>query len=149
VLMLIGGSSGSTAGGMKTVTFVVIMLFLAARLRGRSTVTVFKRSIASTKLLDAMTLIISMVGMAMVGAVVICATSGVSLTDALFECASALGTVGLTTGVTSQLVLPTQLMIILFMYFGRVGILTLSLGFLMGSRAESRYQYAHTNILIG
>ena len=149
VMMLIGGSSGSTAGGLKTVTFVVIMLFLATRLRGRSTVTVFKRSIASSKMLDAMTLIISVVSLAMVGAIVICATSGVSLADALFECASALGTVGMTTGVTSQLILPTQLMIILFMYFGRVGILTLSLGFLMGSRTESRYQYAHTNILIG
>ena len=128
---------------------IVILLFLATRLRGRSTVTVFKRSIASSKMLDAMTLIISVVSLAMVGAIVICATSGVSLADALFECASALGTVGMTTGVTSQLILPTQLMIILFMYFGRVGILTLSLGFLMGSRTESRYQYAHTNILIG
>ena len=149
VLMLIGGSSGSTAGGVKTVTFVVLLLFLASRLRGKNTVNVFKRSIQSEKVMDAMTIVMTMVILAVAGAVAICTTSDVSFTDSLFESVSALATVGLTAGVTGNLSVLAQIVIILFMYFGRVGILTLSLGFLMGNQAEERFRYAHTNLLIG
>ena len=149
VLMLIGGSSGSTAGGAKTVTFLVLLLFVWNRARGRSEVTVFRRSIPAGKVMDAMTIVSLMTGLAMAGAVVICATSPVSFTDALFETVSALATVGLTTGITGSLSVVGKLLIIVFMYFGRVGILTLSLGFLMGDRAQERYRYAYTNLLIG
>ncbi len=149
VFMLIGGSSGSTAGGVKTVTFVVLILFLIARSRGRSSVNVFKRSIPSDKVLDAMTIVAIMVALALAGAVFICATSPIGFADALFETVSALGTVGLTAGATAQLSVAAKLMIIVFMYFGRVGILTISLGFLMGNKAEDRFRYAHTNLLIG
>lgn len=149
IFMLIGGSSGSTAGGVKTVTFVVLILFLIARARGRSAVNVFKRSIPMEKVLDAMTIVAIMVALALSGAVFISATSPVGFTNALFETVSALGTVGLTAGVTTSLSVPAQLMIIIFMYFGRVGILTISLGFLMGNKAEDRFRYAHTNLLIG
>jgi len=148
-LMLIGGSSGSTAGGMKTVTFLVIMLFVVTRLRGRSHVTVFKRSILPEKVMDAMMIAFVMIGLSLFGAVVICTTSPISFTDGLYESVSALATVGVTTGVTTSLSIPAQLLMILFMYFGRVGILTISLGFLMSDRAEERFQYAHTNLLIG
>jgi len=148
-LMLIGGSSGSTAGGIKTVTFLVLVLFLSSRARGRSTVTAFKRNVPHGKILDAATIVSIVVGLAMAGAIVICATSSVTFTDALFETASALATVGLTAGVTPQLHLVAKLMIIVFMYFGRVGILTISLGFLMGDRAQERFRYADTNLLIG
>ena len=72
-----------------------------------------------------------------------------SFTDSLFECVSALATVGVTAGATGSLSIPAQFLIILYMYFGRVGVLTLSLGFLMGNKAEQRYQYAQTNLLIG
>ena len=99
--------------------------------------------------MDAMSIFIAVMGLAIVGAIVVCATSSVSFIDGLYETVSALATVGLTAGVTSQLTLVGQLMIIVFMYFGRVGILTLSLGFLMGDRAEERFRYAHTNLLIG
>jgi trk system potassium uptake protein TrkH len=57
--------------------------------------------------------------------------------------------VGLTTGVTTSLSVPAQVLIIIYMYFGRVGILTLSLGFLMGNQAQERIRYANTNLLIG
>ncbi len=149
LLMLIGGSSGSTAGGIKTVTFLVLMLFVIARARGRSTVTVFHRTVPQEKVMDAATIITIVVGLAMAGAVFITATSPVSFIDALFETVSALATVGLTAGVTPALSVPAQFMIIVFMYFGRVGVLTISLGFLMGDRAEDRFRYAHTNLLIG
>lgn len=148
-LMLIGGSSGSTAGGIKTVTFLVLVLFVIARARGKNTITVFHRTIPQEKVTDAMTIIAIVVGLAFAGAVFITATSPVSFTDALFETVSALATVGLTAGVTPALSIPAQLMIIVFMYFGRVGVLTISLGFLMGNKAEERFRYAHTNLLIG
>lgn len=149
ILMFIGGSSGSTAGGIKTVTVLVLILFVIARARGKNTVTVFKRNISQEKIMDAATIVSLVVGLATVGAVFITATSPVSFTDALFETASALATVGLTAGVTTSLSIPAQYMIILFMYFGRVGILTISLGFLGGNKAEDRFHYADTNLLIG
>ncbi len=148
-LMLIGGSSGSTAGGVKTVTFVVLVLFILSRARGRNTVTVFKRNVPHEKIMDAATIVGLVVGLAFVGAVFIVATSPVGFVDALFETVSALATVGLTAGVTPALSIPAQWMIIVFMYFGRVGILTLSLGFLIGNKAENRFRYADTNLLIG
>ena len=149
VLMLIGGSSGSTAGGLKTVTVLVLVLFVLTRARGRNTVTVFRRTVPHEKIMDAATIVSLVVGLAMAGAIFITATSPVGFADALFETASALATVGLTAGVTPLLGIPAQLMIIVFMYFGRVGILTISLGFLMGNKAEDRFRYADTNLLIG
>ena len=115
VLMLIGGSSGSTAGGVKTVTFMVLILFIVARLRGRSTVTVFKRSILPDKVLDAMTIVLTVLALSVIGAAVICITSPVSFTDGLYEAVSALATVGLTAGVTPVLSIPAQYLVIVFM----------------------------------
>ena len=149
LLMLIGGSSGSTAGGMKTVTFMVLLLFLWARARGRTSVCVFKRTIPAHQVMDAMTITGMVAGLAIFGAVFICVTSPVSFVDSLFEASSALATVGITAGATTSLSIPAQLLMIVYMYFGRVGILTISLGFLMGNRAEERYRYAQTNLLIG
>ena len=149
VLMLIGGSSGSTAGGIKTVTFIVLLLFIATRARGRENVTAFKRTIPQGQVMDAMTISFIMMMLAMIGGIFISATSPITFTDALFEACSALGTVGLTAGATGLLSVPAQILIIMYMYFGRVGVLTISLGFLMGNRAEERFRYATTNVLIG
>ena len=149
LLMFIGGSSGSTAGGVKTVTMVVLVLFLWTRARGRQTVSVFKRTIPEDKVLDAMTIVSIVICLALFGGIIISATSPIGFTDALYESVSALATVGLTAGVTTSLSIPAQYLIILYMYFGRVGVLTISLGFLMGNRAEERFRYASTNLLIG
>ena len=149
VFMLIGGSSGSTAGGLKTVTFLVLLLFIASRARGRSVVTVYRRTIPDNQVMNAMTIAIIMIVLAMFGGIFISATSPVSFTDALFESVSALGTVGLTAGATGVLSVPAKMLIIVFMYFGRVGVLTISLGFLMGNQAVERFRYAETSLLIG
>ena len=69
--------------------------------------------------------------------------------DSLFETVSALGTVGLTAGATPLLPAPSKLMIMLFMYFGRVGLLTISFGFLKSRPAGEKYKYANTDLLIG
>ena len=148
-LMFVGGSSGSTAGGVKTVTLMVLLLFVWNRARGKDTVCIFKRTIPNTQVMDAMSLVTIVALLALFGGLFITATSPVGFTDGLYESVSALATVGLTTGVTPSLSIPAKILIILYMYFGRVGVLTLSLGFLMGNKAEQRFRYANTNLLIG
>ena len=149
LLMLVGGASGSTAGGIKIVTVMVLLLFLFSRARGKSTVTIFKRTIPEGQVLDAMTIASIVTGLAIAGAIFINLTSPVSFINGLYESASAIATVGITAGATGSLSIAAQIMIIIFMYFGRVGILTISLGFLMGNRAQERFRYAETNLLIG
>ena len=114
VLMFIGGSSGSTAGGLKTVTLVMLMLSLAFG-----------------------------------GAIFISASSGCGISNALYEAVSALGTVGLTAGLTGTLSTAPLILLIVFMFFGRVGIMTIGMGFLTASRAEERFEYAPAKLLIG
>ena len=148
-MMLIGGSSGSTAGGLKTVTFVVLLMFLWNRMRGRRTVSVFSRTISDDHVLNAITIFMLMVLLAFTGATVICATSPVGFADSLYETVSAIGTVGLTAGATPRLSTVAKCMIIVFMYFGRVGLLTLSFGFLKKKPSGEKYKYANTDLLIG
>lgn len=148
-LMLIGGSSGSTAGGLKTVTFIVLFLFLWARLRGKDSVEVFHRTIPGGSVLNALTVFGVMTVLAFFGGTLICSTSPVSFTDGLYESISALATVGLTTGITPQISVVSQFLMILYMYFGRVGILTICLGFLQKKPSEKQYKYAETDLLIG
>ena len=149
LIMFIGGSSGSTAGGLKTVTVLVLLLFIWTKARGKQSVHVFKRNIPQEKALDAMTITFITVLLSIFGAMLICAASSASFLDAWYEAVSAICTVGLTAAGTANLGVFAQSIIIAFMYFGRVGILTLSLGFLMGNKAKDRFQYADTNLLIG
>ena len=149
LIMFVGGSSGSTAGGLKTVTIVVLLLFVWAKARGKESVHVFKRNIPAVKAVDAMTLTFITVLLSVFGGMLISVFSSASFLDAWYEAVSAICTVGLTAAGTASLGVLSQSLIIAFMYFGRVGVLTLSLGFLMGNRAKDRFQYADTNLLIG
>ena len=149
VLMFIGGSSGSTAGGAKTVTVLVLLLAVISGLRGQSRVTVFRRTIHDSQVRDALSIVMMMVVLAFAGAIVLSAMQGIPFAACLYETVSALATVGNTTGITSSLNMIGRLMLICFMFFGRVGIMTIGLGFLVGSRVQSRYQYAETRVLIG
>lgn len=149
LLMLVGGSSGSTAGGMKTVTLMVMILFIWARARGRETVTVFKKTIPNSQVLDAMTITVIMACLAIFGGLFISVNSGFSVIDGLFEAASAIATVGSSCAGSANMSVLSQYLIILYMYFGRVGVLTISLGFMMGNRVTERYRYAEIKLLIG
>ena len=149
LIMFIGGSSGSTAGGLKTVTVLVLVLFVWAKARGKESVHVFKRNIPGEKAVDAMALTFITVLLSVFGGMLISASASVSFLDAWYEAVSAICTVGLSAAGTASLGVLSQCVIIAFMYFGRVGILTLSLGFLMGNKAKDRFQYADTNLLIG
>ncbi len=149
VLMLIGGSSGSTAGGIKTVTMGIAVLGALSALRGKNRLTVFHRTIDPHQIIVAFSLAFMMFGLSVFGAMYLCSSIGVGFLDALFETASAIGTVGLSTGVTALLNAGGELMLIAFMFFGRIGIMTIGVGFLLGDRDEGRYHYAPAKMLIG
>lgn len=149
VLMLIGGSSGSTAGGLKTVTIAVLLLSLRAGLLGRTEVTVHHRSVPTERVLNALTLTMVVLVLFFVGTMTISLVDKVPFLDAAYECASALGTVGVTTGITSRLSSMTHILLICMMYLGRVGILSFAFAFLTRGKGATRIQYPPVDVLIG
>ena len=149
VLMFIGGSSGSTAGGVKTVTVGVVVLAAIGTARGRTHVAAFKRSISPSAVSNAEAIALLVLTLGFLGAGALCVIDGVSFDNAVYETISALCTVGLTTGITSGLSRVSCLILIVFMFFGRVGIMTISVGFMMANRAEERIEYAQTRVMIG
>ena len=149
VLMFVGGSSGSTAGGVKTVTVGVVVLAAIGTARGRTHVTAFKRSISQSAVSNAMAIALLVLFLSFLGAGAISALDGVSFDNAVYETISALCTVGLTTGITPGLGLASCLILIVFMFFGRVGIMTISVGFMMANPAEERIEYAQARVMIG
>ena len=149
MLMLVGGSSGSTAGGVKTVTVGVILLATWSTARGRSDVRVMRRTIPQRAVSSALALFILVLAISMFGALFLCVTDGVSLENAVYETISALCTVGLTTGITPALSAASQIVLIVLMFCGRLGIMTISVGFMAADPAEDRVKYAETKIMIG
>ena len=125
ILMLIGGSPGSTAGGMKTTTFAVLISTSIAVFSRKEHTQFFKRRITEDTVRNAATILTMYLTLYLTGAFVISRVEGLPLMACLFETASAVGTVGLTLGITPQLGLISQVILIILMYFGRVGGLTL------------------------
>ena len=149
VLMLIGGSSGSTAGGLKTVTAAVLLLGLRSNLAGREQVTIRGRAISYRKVMDAMTLALILLVLFLTGSIVISLADSVPYLHAAFETASALGTVGVTVGITPGLSPLSHVMLICMMYLGRIGVLSFSIAFLTRSRYPAKIKYPDLNVMIG
>lgn len=149
LMMLVGGSSGSTAGGVKTVTVGVLVLAMRAGLHGRSNVTIRGRTIPLTKVLSAVTLVLVVSTMFVFSSVAIALVDGVPYLSAAFETASALGTVGLTTGITPTLSPFSHILLIIMMYLGRVGVLSFSVAFLSQGGRQSRVTYPESDVMIG
>ena len=124
-MMLIGGSPGSTAGGFKTTSLAVVFLCLRSVFKKQEGIEGFHRRVPAETLRNAVTILTLYIVLFLTGSILICLFDNVALTDSLFECASAIGTVGLTLGITTTLSLPSHLILILLMYFGRVGGLTM------------------------
>lgn len=125
LLMLIGGSPGSTAGGMKTTTLGVLFSTMISVFRRKEHTHFFGRRISDDIVRKSVALLLMYVTMSMGGGFLISRIEGLSLLTCLFETASAVGTVGLSLGITPHLGLVSQGILILLMYFGRVGGLTL------------------------
>ena len=149
IWMLIGGSSGSTAGGLKTVTVAVLLLTLRARLTGKEQVTFRGRAVPYGQVLNALTLVLLMGLIFLVSSMVISTLEGLPYVDCAFEVASAMGTVGLTTGITPSLSRISQSILILLMYTGRVGLLSFSIALAVRHGRPAKLKYPEMNVMIG
>ncbi len=134
VLMLIGGSPGSTAGGMKTTTIAVLIANAFALFRQREDAQLFERRIDGGAIKSAATILAMYIALFFGGALFISAFDGLPMSQCLYETASAVGTVGLTLGITPNLSVPSQAVLILLMYLGRVGGLTFIYAALPGKK---------------
>ena len=134
LLMLIGGAPGSTAGGMKTTTLGVLLANAVATFRQRDNAQFFKRRIDCNTVKTASTILTMYLTLFFGGGIFISVYEHLPLSDCLYETSSAVGTVGLTLGITSQLHIPSQIVLIALMYLGRVGGLTLIYATLSGKK---------------
>lgn len=137
LLMLIGGSPGSTAGGMKTTTVAVMLASALAVFRRREDANFFGRRIGSDAVKYASTIFVMYLVLFITGALVISSVENIPMLTCLFECASAIGTVGLSLGITPNLGTVSRLIIIVLMFFGRVGGLTIVFAALSGAKKNT------------
>jgi len=149
LLMFIGASPGSTGGGVKTSTFGVVLAFLRSKIARRESVHLFYRNIPGDNVIKAFTLIALALSLIfMVAFVVLLNQPGLLMKEVFFEVFSGFGTVGLSLGITSGLSSLSKVMIILIMYAGRIGPLTLLYAF-SRRRAIGKFEYVEENVMIG
>ncbi len=130
VLMFIGGSSGSTAGGIKTTTFIVILLAVMACIRRKDSITISKRRLETGAIMQSAAIVVTYLIAIISGCMFIgFMQPSLKMADIVFEVVSALGTVGLSTGITTSLNVGSQLVLIFLMYAGRVGLMSLAMIF--------------------
>lgn len=150
LLMFVGGSSGSTAGGIKTVTFGLIILSVIASARGRRDVVVFKKKINNEHTMRAISIATLTACLLFAGIFAISVIENFKLRDIIYECFSAFGTVGVTMGITPFLSVASQWIIIFMMFFGRVGILTITFAIALSYvKNKNLISYPEGKILIG
>lgn len=148
-LMFIGASPGSTGGGIKTITIGVVLAFLRSKIMAREKVNVFYRTIPTECLTRAFTLIflaLSWIGVA--SFLLLAAQPGAMMKEVLFEVFSAFGTVGLSLGITPELTPLGKIIIVVTMYVGRIGPLSL-LAALSRSKSWGQFEYVEETVMIG
>jgi trk system potassium uptake protein TrkH len=151
LLMFIGGSPGSTAGGIKTVTLALVVMVIYATLRKRREVELFKRSVPLVVVGRAITVLLLFAVLLIVMTMLLVLTEcnrGWTLLDLAFETGSALGTVGLSTGVTPTLTIAGKWIIIITMLVGRLGPMTLLVGLTFNLKPAS-YDYPSEPLMVG
>lgn len=148
VLMYIGGSPGSTAGGIKTTTFVVFLLYMRSNIQKTRGITIFGRRLEDGAIKRAATIACTNLMLAVGAMLLICAAQGLDLRDVALETVSAISTVGMSTGITRELNGLSRLAVILLMYCGRVGSLSVLTSF-TDRRKTSPVEFPEEKILIG
>lgn len=148
VLMLIGGSPGSTAGGMKTTTIAVFASSAISVFKRRKDTLFFKRSIPENTINNASAILFMYLTLFVAGAIAISTIEGIPIHDCLFETASAIGTVGLTLGITTKLGVISHLILIVLMILGRVGGLTIIYATISGAKSNVT-KYPQEKITVG
>lgn len=149
MLMMVGGASGSTAGGIKAATIGVIVLAVVSALREREQIVIWGRSISQRAVNNAMLLLAIWFILVMCASVYVSFSASPELIDALFEVSSAYATVGLSVGVTAEANIGVRVLLIIYMFFGRVGITTISLTFITGRSVKDKIRYPEGRIIIG
>lgn len=150
-LMFVGGASGSTGGGIKINTFTVLLLAVFSHIRGRSEIHIFNRRIASETVLRALSVIIISLGTVLLVAFLLTITENKAKFDfiaILYEATSAFSTTGLTMGITADLTSVGKSIILITMFIGRLGPLTLVYA-LSKNRKTTKIGYAEERVLIG
>ncbi len=147
-LMFIGGSPGSTAGGVKTTTVAVLILTSLCVMKGKNETEAFSRKISYDTIYKCVALFFCGIVLSAAGTFLLERVDGVNAIDAMFECVSAISTTGLSVGITTSLSDASKIILIVFMYFGRVGLLTVSLG-ILGREKKRKISYPEGKILIG
>jgi trk system potassium uptake protein TrkH len=148
ILMFIGGSPAGTAGGVKTVTMVLLFASMIANIRGRKDVTLLHRKIADEYIRRCVAIVVFCFSALLVLSVALLAVQGGNFFDTVYEMTSAIATVGLSRGLTAELGTAGKLIVALAMYLGRIGPITLALGF-NSKKATSELSYAETRVIIG
>lgn len=149
ILMMIGGASGSTAGGVKVGTAALVLISVYAVLRTHREVVICGRRIAYTTVIHAMALLVMWFVLTIAGAAIVSAIDRQSALNSVYEAASAYSTVGLTVGVTETASVFTKLLFIVYMFFGRVGIMTISVLFMARSAKSQDIRYPDGDFMIG
>jgi trk system potassium uptake protein len=148
-LMFIGGGSAGTAGGIKVSTFFLLAYVIWSEVKGERDVVVGRRRIAEATQRQALSVALLGVGVVAAGTMaLVTVTEGVRLDQALFECISAFGTVGLSLNLTPTLPGPAQAVLICLMYVGRVGTVTVASALALRAR-HRRYRYAEERPIVG
>lgn len=148
ILMFIGGNPGSTAGGIKTTTFLMMLLFIGANFRGRKSCNLFGRRLDEAGIRKAMVVFGTNLTLAIVVTFIISSVQRLPMLDILFETFSAIGTVGMSTGITRELTALSQVLIIFLMYCGRVGSLSFAMS-IFEKKKEALVQNPVEHIRIG
>lgn len=147
VLMFIGGNSGSTAGGIKTTTFVVFVVYIWSNIRNASGCNIFGRRIGDEDIKKANMVLGLNLGLAVFALMAICASQHLQMSDVLMEVFSAIGTVGLSTGITRDLNTFSLCVLILVMYCGRIGSMTFAITLAFKRKKEEvLYPEEHINV---
>ena len=149
--MFIGGSPAGTAGGIKTVTLATIVLAVRAVVKGNRQIGAFGRKIKVDTVLRALAVFSISIGIVMGASVLLCVLESYPMIDLFYEAFSAFGTVGLSANLTAQLCDLSKLILILLMYVGRIGPITMVLSFMKKSRnnRENQVVYPDAEILVG
>ncbi|HEX6871350.1 MAG TPA: potassium transporter TrkG, partial [Micromonosporaceae bacterium] len=148
-LMFIGGGSASTAGGIKLTTFLLLAYVIWAEVKGDEDVTIGRRRIAEGVQRQALSVALLGVALVAVGTLALIATGGrIQFEDALFETTSAFATVGLSTGITGTLPATAQVVLVILMFVGRVGTITVASALALRSRRRL-YRYPEERPIVG
>ena len=150
LLMFIGAGSGGMAGGVKTTTFFILIMGVISNIAGKKNINVFKNTISTNTFIKSVTIVMIALTVLLFAICIMMINSNIYIVDIIFEVISALSTTGLTSGALVQMNLLCKSLIILLMYTGRLGTLTMALAFVLKKPKENDLVvYAEGNVIVG